>query len=297
MATRRPEDEAFGRRIRETREALGVTRQELAERTGLSQYKIQRLELGYQTPTYEDVSRIARALNVDASVLTGESAPDDEPKNIDDIVNEILARPLSAVLRWKRVPLVEKVVPGEGLFAVENVIDYVNLPEYREADFAVEVPEEDAAVMGPALKKGDILICRQSAPVDGELVVLYPSEFTQNALVRYLVRHGKGWALRTMNPFIEDVPVNPDEVVAGTVVYIISRAGAYRNFFVPASAKDLYDLGISREDLSDPTVREVIRLVGRAKKRLSDEDKDTMLAVMEGWLRALEQKKAKKGGE
>ncbi|MGB9860350.1 MAG: LexA family protein [Moorellaceae bacterium] len=292
---RKAEDEAFGRRLRETREALGITRQELAEKTGLSAYKIQRLELGYQTATYEDVNRIARALNIEPSVLTGEGTPDSEPRNIDDIVNHILARPLSAVLRWKRVPLVEKVVRGEELFAMENVVDYVNLPEYREADFAVEVPEEDAAVMGPALKKGDILICRQSPPVDGELVVLYPSEATQNALVRYLVRHGKGWALRTMNPFVEDMPVDPEEVVAGTVVYVISRAGTYNNLFV--SAGDLNDLGITKEDLGDPTVREAIRLVGRAKNRLSDEDKENMLALMEGWLRALEQKKAKKGGE
>lgn len=288
MSTKRPEDEGIGRRIREARESRGVTRQELADRTGLSPYRIQRIELGYQAATYDDISRIARALEMDISTLTGEAPPS---RNIDDILNDMLKRPLSEVLRWRRVPLVEKVVRGDAMFAIENVVDYINLPEYREADFAVEVPEADAAVMMPALKKGDILICRRGAPVDGELVVLYPSEATKNALVRYLVRHHKGWVLRTMNPLIEDLPVDPDEAVAGSVVYVISRTGSYRDFCVPPSAEDLQDVGISREDLNDPDVREVIRLVGRARRQLSDEEKKTMVAAMEAYLRALEKKK------
>lgn len=53
----------FARRLRELREAAGVSVAELAERTGLSRAALYNLENG-AAPSWETVQLIARALSV-----------------------------------------------------------------------------------------------------------------------------------------------------------------------------------------------------------------------------------------
>ncbi len=117
---------------------------------------------------------------------------------------------------------------------MENIVDYINVPEYREADFAVAVPSVDAAAMYPALREGDILICRPvSAPVNGDMVVLYPSLLTKNALVKYFVRSQGIPALNAMDPTRDEVLLpDPSSVVAVTVVYIITKNVSYTKIHV-----------------------------------------------------------------
>ncbi|MGI9951332.1 XRE family transcriptional regulator [Moorellaceae bacterium AZ2] len=300
MPKKKPEHVALGKRIREAREEAGLSRADLAGAANISEYQLQKYELGYYAPPYEVLVRIARVLNRDLSWFLGESNVPDTTKDLEEIVNEVLSKPLHAVLRWKRVPLVERVVPGPNLLAVENVVDYINVPEYREADFAVTVPAVDAAAMYPALREGDILICKRvSAPVNGDMVVLYPSRLAKNALVRYFVRSQGIPALKAMDPTVDDVLLpEPSSVIAGTVVYVISKNVSYTGLMSPASEQDIQtSIGISKADLEDSMVKEAVRLVGRASRTLSEADKEVMLKLMKGWLEALEEKQKKEGGD
>ena len=55
--------EAFGERIRELRDKRGLTREALAEKTGVSAVYIKKLEAGERTsPSLHALARIARAL-------------------------------------------------------------------------------------------------------------------------------------------------------------------------------------------------------------------------------------------
>jgi transcriptional regulator with XRE-family HTH domain len=55
---------AFGARIKELREAVGMTQADLAEKAKLSRIYIQKLELGERiSPSLPALERIARALN------------------------------------------------------------------------------------------------------------------------------------------------------------------------------------------------------------------------------------------
>jgi transcriptional regulator with XRE-family HTH domain len=58
----------MGRRIAEERERAGYTQAKLAERVGLSEKAMQRIELGAPTST-QRLLDIARALGVDAAVF------------------------------------------------------------------------------------------------------------------------------------------------------------------------------------------------------------------------------------
>jgi transcriptional regulator with XRE-family HTH domain len=56
-------------KLREVRERLLVTQDELAERTGISRATLSRLENGLQRPRISTVRKLAAALGVDASEL------------------------------------------------------------------------------------------------------------------------------------------------------------------------------------------------------------------------------------
>lgn len=55
--------------IRSRRQSAGLSQLALAERTGLSQTWISRLEQGGANPTFETLSRIADALEINVSEL------------------------------------------------------------------------------------------------------------------------------------------------------------------------------------------------------------------------------------
>src|SRR5215510_9811985 len=65
--------EAFGARIRELREKRGLTREVLAEATGVSAVYIKKLEAGERTsPSLPALASIARALGATLQIELGE---------------------------------------------------------------------------------------------------------------------------------------------------------------------------------------------------------------------------------
>ena len=65
--------EHFGARLRELREAAGLSRKDLAERAGMkSEGGIRNLEQGVNGPTWETVLALAKALGVDCTAFAEE---------------------------------------------------------------------------------------------------------------------------------------------------------------------------------------------------------------------------------
>ncbi|MDO8795456.1 MAG: helix-turn-helix transcriptional regulator [Vicinamibacterales bacterium] len=67
---------AFGTRIRELRNAAGLSQEELADRADVHWTYLSDLERGRQSPTLDVVNRVAKALRVTIASLF---APFDEP--------------------------------------------------------------------------------------------------------------------------------------------------------------------------------------------------------------------------
>jgi transcriptional regulator with XRE-family HTH domain len=59
----------FGHRLRELREAAGMTQIQLAERSGMHRQGIAKLELGEREPTWATVQALAAALGVDCTAF------------------------------------------------------------------------------------------------------------------------------------------------------------------------------------------------------------------------------------
>jgi transcriptional regulator with XRE-family HTH domain len=61
----------MGRRLQQLRQARDLSRQELAERAGISREYMRRLEAGRQDPTIGTLQRLAKALGVPVAELLG----------------------------------------------------------------------------------------------------------------------------------------------------------------------------------------------------------------------------------
>ena len=68
--------EHFASRLRELRNAAGLTQPELAERAGLTKDGIAHLEQGRRSPSWETVCALCKALGVDPNAFTVEPGPD-----------------------------------------------------------------------------------------------------------------------------------------------------------------------------------------------------------------------------
>lgn len=71
--------EWFAGRLRELREAAGLTQQQLAERAGMAWRTITHLEGGNRKPSWETVIARCQALGVDCGEFAKEPAPRPQP--------------------------------------------------------------------------------------------------------------------------------------------------------------------------------------------------------------------------
>jgi transcriptional regulator with XRE-family HTH domain len=74
---------AFGRRLRELREAADLTQHELAERSGLHRQAIVKLERGEREPAWSTLRALTRALNVSCAAFEQEAKPAAETPKAD----------------------------------------------------------------------------------------------------------------------------------------------------------------------------------------------------------------------
>lgn len=97
----------FGRRMREARERVGLTQEELAIRIGRAQNLISRYERGRQGIHISELPILAQALSVPIAYFFGESTASEE---------------ISAIL--------ERLTPPMQQAAKETLIDYMNLQNF-----------------------------------------------------------------------------------------------------------------------------------------------------------------------
>src|SRR6266849_6081512 len=75
-------DSGFAGRLKELREAAGLTQPALAERAGMNRFGVAKLEQGVREPNWTTVLALARALGVEvgAFVVTVHHSPDTRPE-------------------------------------------------------------------------------------------------------------------------------------------------------------------------------------------------------------------------
>lgn len=140
--------------IKERRMELGMSQQELAEKSGYTdRSSIAKIETGKVDLTQSKIKAIADALNTTSAALMGESSFSTE--GIENIIT---------VPKFNRIPLLGTIACGEPILAQENVEGDVDIPEQIRADFALRCKGD--SMIDARICDGDIVYIKQQPTVE-----------------------------------------------------------------------------------------------------------------------------------
>lgn len=147
-----------GKRLKMLREEKGLTQKDLAEKLSLTPKAISFYELGSREPSGDALIHMAHILGTTTDYLLGNSTT----KEADQKVG-----------RGVRIPVLGRVVAGIPIEAVEEIIDYEEIPKSMSATgefFALQVKGDS---MLPTLKDGDVVIVKKQPTVDsGDIAIV-----------------------------------------------------------------------------------------------------------------------------
>lgn len=210
----------IGIKIKQRREELNMTQEELAKKLGYkSKSTINKIEAGINDIVQSKVFAFAEALETTPAHLMGwDEEPASTKESLEGIENII---PLPAT---KKVPLLGKIACGDPITAVENIDDYVEVPEFTHADFALTCQGD--SMINARIMDGDIVYIRQQPEVEnGEIAaVLIDGEATLKR-----VYYGKGTImLHAENPTYQPMVFSGEEIldvrILGKATYFLSKA-------------------------------------------------------------------------
>lgn len=144
------------KRLREEKE---ITQAELGKALEISPSAIGMYEQGRRTPDIPTLKKIASYFNVSLDYLLGNSPAK--------------AAQQQSAGRGVRIPVLGRVVAGIPLDAIEEIIDYEEIPKSMAATgefFALQVKGDS---MLPTLKDGDVVIVKKQPTVDsGDIAII-----------------------------------------------------------------------------------------------------------------------------
>ena len=199
----------LGKRIKQARELKGVTLNDVAEKIGVAKSTIQRYENGkISTPKLPVVHAIASALEVNPSWLVGKSDDMNEPLNF--------SRPSGV-----RIPVLGSVPAGIPIDAIEDIIDYEEIPSSmaEKGDyFALKIKGHS---MDPQIMDGDVVIVLKTDDVDsGDVAIVMVNG--DDATCKKVIKQSSGVQLVPINPAFDPLFFTNEEI-ATKPVRVIGR--------------------------------------------------------------------------
>lgn len=151
------------RRIKERREELGLTQEDLAIRMGYkSKSSINKIEMGKNDIPQSKVVAFAKALQTTTAYLMG----------VDEAKEASLIPPgFEPLPKMVRRPIVGDIACGEPITAEQNIQDYADVPEQFNCDFCLRCHGDSMVDAG--IQDGDIVYIHIQPEVhDGEIAAV-----------------------------------------------------------------------------------------------------------------------------
>ena len=187
----------------------GINQGELADALGIERSNITLWKSGRTASYKKYLSEIADFLGVSVAYLVGEEVP--MPDNI------------VALPKTKKVPLLGDIACGEPILAIQNVVDFVNVPFDINADMALTCKGD--SMINARIFDGDIVYIRQQADVEnGEIAAVLIGE---EATLKRVHKFPNRIVLSACNPMYDDMVYSGDEAAE---VRIIGKAVAFTSF-------------------------------------------------------------------
>ena len=192
-------------RIKSAREDLKLTKRELAKRIGVHESSINKYEKGLVDIPLSKISELARVLKVTEAYLMGwEEKSEQKPQGL-------------------QIPVLGTVAAGIPISAVEDILDYEEVPQSWESQgefFALKIKGDS---MEPRMESGDVVIVKQQSDANsGDTVIVLVNG--DDATCKRLQKTDNGIMLVSTNPKYppmfysnEDIRTKP-VVILGKVV-------------------------------------------------------------------------------
>ena len=187
-------DTDLSSRIRQRREQLGLSQEELAARMGYrSKSSITKLEKGINDLPRAKLEELAAALDTTPAWLMGLVDLPFPPPGFEPLPEMV------------RVPLVGSIACGTPITAEQNIECYIGVPAAWHADFALPCHGNS---MAPTICDGDIVCIRRQPEVEqGEIAAVRIGE---EATLKHFHRQGE-----TVMLLADNTAVCPPMVFAG----------------------------------------------------------------------------------
>lgn len=176
----------IGEKIKIARITRGLTQEELGNMIGVQKSAIAKYESG-------------RVVNIKRTTL--QKIADVLDMNPSDLIFDDYTTSLSdsGTATVKRIPVLGRVVAGIPIDAIEEVLDWEEIPESlaRTGEFFALQVKGDS--MSPRIQEGDVLIVRRQSDADeGDIVIAQINGDT--ACVKRLLKQEDGIVLQSFNP-------------------------------------------------------------------------------------------------
>lgn len=149
---------SFGAKLKNCRKDMSLSQRELGQKIGVAESTISLYESNKRFPDAETLQKISSLFNVSLDYLLG------------NVSRKKLVTPTG---RGVRIPVLGRVVAGIPIDAIEEIIDYEEIPK-EMADtgefFALKVK---GASMEPRILDGDVVIVRKQEDVEsGDIAII-----------------------------------------------------------------------------------------------------------------------------
>lgn len=185
----------FSERLKMLRAANHVSQSALGKDLFVSQQAVAKWELGTASPNPEMISKIAKYFDVSTDYLLGRT-------------NEKKERPREKGVQIPVLGLVQAGIPVE---AIEDVIDYEEIPENMARSgeyFALQIRGDS---MEPKFSEGDVVIVRKQPDVNsGDIAVVLVNG--DEATIKKIKKRPEGVMLIPNNPAFEPMFYSNQEI-------------------------------------------------------------------------------------
>ncbi len=188
-------------RIKSAREDLKLTKRELAKRIGVHESSINKYEKGLVDIPLSKISELARVLKVTEAYLMGweEKTPQTQ--------------------QGLQIPVLGNVAAGIPISAVEDILDYEEVPQSWENQgefFALRIKGDS---MLPKMDDGDVVIVRQQSDANsGDTVIVLVNG--DDATCKKLQKTENGIMLVSTNPNYLPMFYSNEEIATKPVVIL-----------------------------------------------------------------------------
>lgn len=204
----------FRTRLKQLRKERNINQRELSEYLKVAPSTISMYENGQREPNFEVLEVLADFFNVDMNYLLGKT---------DKTTKLIIDKP-----QGLKIPVLGTVAAGIPISAVEDILDYEEIPQSWENQgefFGLRIKGDS---MQPKMDDGDVVIVRQQSDANsGDTVIALVNG--DDATCKKLQKTENGIMLVSTNPnylpmfFTNEEIVTKPVVILGKVVELRSK--------------------------------------------------------------------------